>query len=154
MRNILYITLSVAVICACNHQKTNVEEEASRMLDSARQLMYTQNYDAAKDTVLSMRKRFPGAFNARTEGIIVMDSISLLEAQDSLAIIDSLLNSEQQLLDRLQADKSKNNFEERSLQNRKVFHIKQYFDEMGAKVKFYLRKIEIDKADRPTQPKA
>lgn len=153
MRNILYIALSAAVICACGNKEQNIEEEARQMLDTARQQMYAQNYNAAKDTVLSMRKRFPGAFEARTEGIIVMDSIELLEAQDSLAIIDTLLKKEQIILEQLQAVKNKNNLEERSQQNLKVFHIRQHFDEMGAKVKFFLRKIEIDKAEQQNNSK-
>lgn len=153
MKNILYIVLSVTIACACSSPTTDTEKEATRMLDTARQLMKTQQYNAARDTVESMRKRFPTAFNARTEGIIVMDSIELLEAQDSLAIIDVTLQQEQKVLEQLQADKNGKNYEERSRQNLKVFHIKQHFDEMGAKVKFFLRKIEIDQNEKQSQAK-
>lgn len=145
MRHILHSILSAAVICACNGPSTDVEAEAHDMLNTARQLMQTQQYHAAKDTILSMRVRYPKAFEARTEGIIVMDSIELLEAQDSLAILDSTLIREQKLLEELQASKDKSIDELRTQQNIKVFNLRQHLDEMGAKVKFFLRKIEIDK---------
>lgn len=151
MKNILYIVLSLAAACACNPKGSDAESEAGRMLGTARHLMKAQDYKAARDTVESMRKRFPTAFDARTEGIIVMDSIELLEAQDSLAIIDSMLQQEQKLLEQLQAGKNKKDQEERSRQKLKVFHIRQHLDEMGAKVKFFLRKIEIDKNDKQNQ---
>lgn len=154
MKNILYIALSLAIVCACNRKEADVEEEAARMLGLARQLMNTRDYASAKDSVQSMRKRFPTAFNARTEGIIVMDSIELLEAQDSLAIIDSMLQQEQKLLEGLKAVRSGKNEEEYTQQNLKVFHMRQHLDEMGAKVKFFLRKIEIDKAERQEESKS
>lgn len=151
MRNILYIVLTMAIVCACNRKESDIEEEAARMLGMARKLMNAQDYSTAKDTVLSMRKRFPMAFNARTEGIIVMDSIELLEAEDSLAVIDSMLQQEQKLLDGLKAVRSAKNEEEYTRQNLKVFHMRQHLDELGAKVKFFLRKIEIDKAELQEQ---
>lgn len=137
--------MSVTVISACHQAPPDGEEEACRMLDEARQLMNRQEYGAARDSVLVMRKRFPMAFKARTAGIVVMDSIELLEAQDSLAIIDGMLQKEQALLEEMEAEKSRKDYDERTQQKVKVFGLRQYLDEMGAKVKFYLRKIEIDK---------
>lgn len=145
MRNILYILLSAVAVCACNQKETNVEQEASHMLGEARLLMQVQRYDAARDTIESMRRRYPTAFGARTCGIVVMDSVELLRAQDSLAVIDSVLQAEQELFARLQADKSGKNYDQRTQQHLKVFHLKQHLDETGAKVKFFLRKIEIDR---------
>lgn len=114
------------------------------MLSSARMLMAQKNYLAAKDSILAMREKFPKAFNARTEGIIVMDSIELLQTQDSLAIIDSLLRTEKAYLNTMEKRTERGTNLEFYKQRTKVFYIEQHCDELCAKVKFYLRKIEID----------
>ena len=62
------------------------------------------NYVAAKDSILAMRETFPTAFKARATGIIVMDSIELLAAQDTLAIMDSTLMAEQEILKKLETE--------------------------------------------------
>ena len=111
MRKTLYTLLLPIIVCSCTGQEDKEEEYAGRMLDAARTLMTEGNYVAAKDSILAMRETFPTAFKARATGIIVMDSIELLAAQDT-------------------------------------FHLKQRFDELGAKVKFYLRKIEVDILER------
>ena len=95
-----------------------------------------------------MRATFPTAFKARATGIIVMDSIELLAAQDTLAIMDSTLRAEQEILKKLEAEKRRGHNAEYYRQRTDVFHLKQRFDELGAKVKFYLRKIEVDILER------
>lgn len=147
MKKTLYILLFPLVAClSCTHQEENVEEKADMILNTARILMKDGNYVAAKDSILTMRQRFPKAFNARTAGIIVMDSIELLEAQDSLAFMDSTLQAEQAILEEVQAQRRRGHNTESHMQRIKVAHLKDRFDELGAKVKFYLRKIEVDKA--------
>lgn len=132
------------MLCSCGRKEPDPEIGAQQMLSSARTLMAEKNYAAAKDSILEMRKKFPKAFNARTEGIIVMDSIELLQAKDSLAIIDSLLKTEQAYLNTMQKRTERGTNLEFYKQRTKVFYIEQHFDELCAKVKFYLRKIEID----------
>lgn len=132
------------MLCSCGRKEPDPEIGAQHILSSARILMAQKNYLAAKDSILEMRKKFPKAFNARTEGIIVMDSIELLQAQDSLAIIDSLLRTEKAYLNTMPKRTERGTNLEFYKQRTKVFYIEQHFDELCAKVKFYLRKIEID----------
>lgn len=69
-------------------------------------------------------------------------------AQDTLAIMDSTLRAEQEILKKLEAEKRRGHNAEYYRQRTDVFHLKQRFDELGAKVKFYLRKIEVDILER------
>ena len=138
MRKTLYTLLLPIIVCSCTGQEDKEEEYAGRMLNAARTLMTEGNYVAAKDSILAMRETFPTAFKARATGIIVMDSIELLAAQDTLAIMDSTLR----------AEKRRGHNAEYYRQRTDVFHLKQRFDELGAKVKFYLRKIEVDILER------
>ena len=105
MRKTLYTLLLPIIVCSCTGQEDKEEEYAGRMLNAARTLMTEGNYVAAKDSILAMRETFPTAFKARATGIIVMDSIELLAAQDTLAIMDSTLRAEQEILKKLEAEK-------------------------------------------------
>lgn len=127
---------------ACSEKKVDVETPAGIMLENARTLMLQKQYDAARDSIELI---YPTAFSARSAGIIVMDSIELLAAQDSLAVLDSILQKERIIFEEI---KKKNNRGANSPfynQKNKVFYLEQNFDEICAKVKFYLRKIEVDK---------
>ena len=133
MRKTLYTLLLPIIVCSCTGQEDKEEEYAGRMLDAARTLMTEGNYVAAKDSILAMRETFPTAFKARATGIIVMDST---------------LRAEQEILKKLEAEKRRGHNAEYYRQRTDVFHLKQRFDELGAKVKFYLRKIEVDILER------
>ena len=144
MRKTLYILLLPFAFLSCTNKEEEIEREAGRMLDEARTLMAGKDYQAARDSILAMRQNFPTAFNARAAGIIVMDSIELLESQDSLAVMDTILQDEKAILAQLELEKRRGHNAEFYKQRTKVFHLQQQFDEMEAKVKFYLRKIEVD----------
>lgn len=147
MRPALYFILLTLCLCACSigNERIDPEKEAERLLNVARQLMVEAKYANAKDTILYIRKELPTALKARAAGIIVLDSIELLEAQDSLAILYSVLQSEEDFMNRLEAENPNVRSAAFYKQRTKVFYQKQHLDEMNAKVKFFLRKIEIDK---------
>lgn len=147
-KKIYFLFLTLLILCSCTPKEPDPEIGASSMLNSARKLMTDKNYEAAKDSVLLMRKKFPKALKTRTKGIVVMDSIELLQAQDSLAVVDSILQSERAYFNTLQKRDHRGNNGEYYQQRTKVFHIEQHFDELCAKVKFYLRKIEIDQTTK------
>lgn len=59
------------------------------MLEQARTLMKEGNNAAARDTILSLRKRFPRAIEARRQAILTLDSVELADAtllQDTLKL--------------------------------------------------------------------
>lgn len=143
-KKLYFFFFTLLILCGCTSKEPDPEIGATNMLNTARKLMTDKNYEAAKDSVLLMRKKFPKALKTRTKGIVVMDSIELLQAQDSLAVVDSILQSERAYFNTLQKRDHRGNNGEYYQQRTKVFHIEQHFDELCAKVKFYLRKIEID----------
>lgn len=146
MRKTFYALLLPFLLCSCSNKDKDeeIEAHASRMVNAARDLMLQGNYPAAKDSILTMRERYPKAFKARATGIVVIDSIELLAAKDTLALMDSALKQAQDSLAILETQKRRGHNAAYYKQRTHVFHLKQHFDEIEAKVKFYLRKIEID----------
>lgn len=138
----------MALLCllaaACNSEKKDPNREAAPMLESARNLMFQKNYQAARDSILSLRKKHPTALEVRHQGILVMDSIELLQARDSLAQLDSVFQIENRKLEEISRQNNRGKNSPYYDQKNKVFYLRQNMDEMGAKVKFFLRKIEED----------
>ncbi|MCR4921282.1 MAG: hypothetical protein K5945_06185 [Bacteroidaceae bacterium] len=82
-RHIIPLCMLLSVLSACDKQ-SSVDKAAGRMLGDARFALRYQHYDEARDTIYSMRKRFPTALDARRQGILLLDSIELTAARDSL----------------------------------------------------------------------
>lgn len=76
--------IAVIVLAACNNGKAEIDSQASGMLQTSRQLLKQSQYDAARDTLLRMRKRYPTAIEVRKQGILLLDSIEMIAAGDSL----------------------------------------------------------------------
>ncbi|MBO5659938.1 MAG: hypothetical protein J6R98_02735 [Bacteroidaceae bacterium] len=83
--NIRKITrlLPLALLVACSGQ-ADIDRAASRMLDDARFALRHGHYTEARDSILSLRVKYPTAIEARKQGILLLDSIELKAAQDSL----------------------------------------------------------------------
>ncbi len=84
----LTATAIAALIAACTATPTD-EQQGSQMLQEARTLLRQGNTAAARDTILSLRRRFPRAVQARRQAILTLDSIELQDARnqaDSLKI--------------------------------------------------------------------
>ena len=75
------LTLLLVMLSAC---ASNEEREAQQMLQQARSALRHRLYSEARDSILSLRKKHPTAINARKQGIILLDSIELQAAADSL----------------------------------------------------------------------
>ncbi len=72
-----------AVLVSCDSsQDDNVP--AFAIVRQSRVHLAAGEYDAARDSVLVMRKKFPAAVMARYAGLLLLDSIELAAAQDSL----------------------------------------------------------------------
>lgn len=134
----------IIFISSCSRREEEVEAKAGEMVSTARELMMRGEFAAAKDTILFMRQQYPTALGARRVGLVVLDSVELLAAEDSLAIISEVLQKEQAILDSLDDTRTRGHNAAFYSQRTKVFHLKQQCDEADAKVKFYLRKIEVD----------
>ncbi|MCD7721880.1 MAG: hypothetical protein LUI09_06580 [Prevotellaceae bacterium] len=82
---IISLMLCGLALAAC-HKPTD-EEMGAKMLQQARELLQQGNTTAARDTIMSLRQRYPRAVEARLQAILTLDSIELLDAineQDSL----------------------------------------------------------------------
>lgn len=75
------LTLLLVMLSAC---ASNEEREAQQMLQQARSALRHRLYSEARDSILSLRKNHPTAINARKQGILLLDSIELQAAADSL----------------------------------------------------------------------
>lgn len=145
MKKIIPFALACLLAGACTSEKKDPNLEAAPMLESARALMFDKKYQEATDTILAMRKQYPTALEVRRQGILVMDSIELLQAQDSLAVLDGIFQIENRKLDSISRLNNRGKNSPYYDQKNKVFYLRQNMDEMGAKIKFFLRKIEEDK---------
>lgn len=82
-RLFLPLCAALVLLSACDKQ-SDIDRAAGRMLGDARFALRYGHYDEARDTILAMRKRYPTALQARGQGILLLDSIELTAARDSL----------------------------------------------------------------------
>lgn len=73
--------LIITVLWAACASEPNPEQQGAAMLDEARQLYASGQYATARDTILSLRKRFPMALEARKAAILLMDSVEIQLAE-------------------------------------------------------------------------
>ncbi len=78
---ILPLVLLSLTACGSGNKE---EQKAGRMLDDARFALRHQHYAEARDTILSMRRLHPTALEARRQAILLLDSIEMAAAADSL----------------------------------------------------------------------
>ncbi len=84
MKKFLSLPL-VALLVACSPSQREIDErEGARVLADARKECKAKHYDAARDSIMSLRKNHPLAMGARKQGILLLDSIELFAATDSL----------------------------------------------------------------------
>ena len=114
------------------------------MLDEARQLLADKHYAAARDTILSMRRQHPTALDVRRAAILTLDSVELMETRDSLQRYGDSLNAVREHFKTMLPRVNGQTNEDYYIEQRRVFDMEQHFDELCAKAKFYLRKIDID----------
>lgn len=135
------LTLAIASLALCvsscsDEKKPGMSEERQEMeaqgqicLKAAREALNNDNFVAARENIEKMRSDFPLALNAREEGILLMDSINLMEAEAQIKAIDKIIKEGQ---------------------NPKIDSLKIEFDDLFQKTKFYKRKLEHDKANTKT----
>lgn len=82
---ILLSLLAVGLLSACT--KETPDERAANMLRDARYALHHHLYDEARDTILSLRRNCPTAIEARRQAILLLDSIEMNAAADSLKLV-------------------------------------------------------------------
>lgn len=127
-----HFLLALAVglsVTACKNEPSP-EDIGNDYLSRARVQLKASNYDAAREEIKRLREEVPRAFNAREAGILLMDSINLAEAQEELRRIDSVM--------RVTPEADKVGFDT----------VSNHFDNACQKVKFYQRKLQLDRKKR------
>lgn len=123
-RIFILIVGSVALAVACN-SKPDVEAQGQEYLKRARISLQNGAMKEAKALIDSLRMRCPMALNAREDGILLLDSINLLESRRELDSLERYL--ETATLTRIGKD---------------TMDFKQ--DELRQKVRFFETKIRHD----------
>ena len=77
--------LLCCLLAACS--TPTPEERAAMMLKDARYALHHHQWDAARDTIFSLRQNCPTAIEARRQAILLLDSIEMNAAKDSLPLV-------------------------------------------------------------------
>lgn len=106
------IALAVTLLLTACSRETP-EERAANMLKEARYALHHHLWNEARDTIMSLRRNCPTALKARGQAILLLDSIEMNAAADSLCIVTGeewkRLNVKKQFYERkLQEDLKKN----------------------------------------------
>lgn len=109
-KNVLTLLSLLLMLSACGSDDVN--EKASRMLDDARFALRAKHYSEARDSIMALRQKYPTAIQARKQAILLLDSIEMEEAADSLQYVQGeeweRLHVKQQFFERkLLEDKKK-----------------------------------------------
>ncbi|MCR5180430.1 MAG: hypothetical protein K6C30_04355 [Bacteroidaceae bacterium] len=142
-----YVVVSLSamlLLSSCKTIEEASEEEATVMLSQARELLADGHYVAARDTIFALRQQYPTALETRRAAILTLDSVELLETRDSLQRFELRLNAAREGFRQMQPRINGRTNEAYYEQQRCVFEMEQHFDELCAKAKFYVRKIDID----------
>lgn len=95
---IILIGLTTAfALNACKKAETqrDIQERiGASMLQSARKELKAKNFDAARDTIMALRRDHELAIDARRRGILLLDSIEMMAAEDSLYQLNMKANEQ------------------------------------------------------------
>lgn len=77
-----FLLAALAGMTACT--SVSPETEADVLLQKSRQHLAERHYDAARDSILSLRRRFPTAVETRAKALLLLDSVEMTAARDSM----------------------------------------------------------------------
>ena len=150
MKNRLIITICVAaavVMTACS--SNDAQKSAEGMLEEAEKYFSEGSYDRAKIAIDSLRKVYPGAVETRKKALKLFQDISLKEAQEDLALTDSIMQKVgldyKYIKDKVEKDKAElratpDELELLTRTKMKYDSLKVRFDMQCAKIKYIHKK--------------
>ncbi|WP_281962349.1 MULTISPECIES: hypothetical protein [Bacteroides] len=92
MKKLIVGLCATLVLASCGNE---AEKKANERLTTARTAFEQGDYNEAKLQIDSIKILYPKAFDARREGISLMQQIELKEQQQSLVYLDSILQTKQ-----------------------------------------------------------
>ena len=81
-KHILSLLALLLMLCACGGDDTN--QKASCMLSDARFALKYGHYAEARDSIMALRQKYPTAIEVRRQAILLLDSIEMTAAADSM----------------------------------------------------------------------
>lgn len=90
------LLLAAGALVSC--ERNNQEAEATLKLTDARVLLAAGEYEAARSAIMEIRREYPRALKVRRQAILVLDSIEMLAATDSIAIAQCIEDAEEYAL--------------------------------------------------------
>lgn len=109
-----------------SEKRAAMEAEGQKCLARAREALRNREFEKAHKEIQTLRENYTLALNAREEGILLSDSISLHQAKAQLQEVDAQLLAGKGDTASLQAS----------------------YEELCRKVKFYHRKLQYDKGQK------
>lgn len=101
MKRIIISLITGVLLSACTE---NVEKLAERHLENAREAFVMANYNLAKTEIDSIRILYPKAFEARRQGIKLMQQVEEAEQLRTIEYEDSIIEVTEKALERIKAD--------------------------------------------------
>ncbi len=95
MKNVILFMCLCCTLFSCS----DVEKKASEKLQEARTAFEHGDYSEAKIQIDSIKILYPKAFEARREGIGLMQQVELKEQEKTLVYLDSMLREKQKAVD-------------------------------------------------------
>lgn len=93
MKKLATFAIAALLLASCGE---NIEDKATGRLQLARQALDSGDFGESKLHIDSMRILYPKAFNARKEGIRLMQEVELAEQLHSLVYLESLLQEKEE----------------------------------------------------------
>lgn len=87
MKNLILVIITSLCVTSCTLFESDQQRQerlGAEKLVAARYALVAGNYNEARDSIMSLRKNTPLALDARKQAILLLDSIELLAARDSL----------------------------------------------------------------------
>ena len=100
MKKTIALLAVCAALCGCTD---NVEKLAGRHLDNAKQAFSVGNYNVAKQEIDSIKILYPKAFEARKQGIKLMQQVEEAEQMRAIEYEDSMITVAQAAFDQIKA---------------------------------------------------
>ncbi len=136
---------AMGAFTSCTQPKSNNDESAGMSaLNRARRAMEDSDYVGAKERILNLRTMYPKAFQARKEAILTLDSVEIYLAIDSMQAAGQRMYAEQRALRKLEPNYTEHYMEYRK-QEKKFNSAQERFNDMETKVRFFRKKLEVDK---------
>lgn len=95
MKKLIVGLYAALLLASCGN---NAEKKANERLLAARTAFAERDYNEAKLQIDSIKILYPKAFDARREGIKLMQQVELEEQQQTLAYLDSMMQTKQEEL--------------------------------------------------------